>query len=303
MSDFTSGFWEFYIGIMTLLGILACAVLLYGMSTRRVPGGTSETTGHTWDEDLGEYNNPLPRWWVWMFVITIVFSLIYLVLYPGSALFGGTFNWSSSGQYEAEMKAADAQYGPLFQKFASRDIKELAGDAEARAVGQKLFLNHCAQCHASDAGGSRGFPNLTDNDWLYGGEPEAIKASIRDGRNGVMPPLSGAGSEGPRDAAHYVLSLSGRPHDEIRANRGKTIYQSNCFACHGPEGKGNPQLGAPNLTDKIWLHGAAEPSIVETITNGRNSQMPAHKAFLSEAKLHVLAAYVYGLANRVPTGK
>ncbi|MFM9971546.1 MAG: cytochrome-c oxidase, cbb3-type subunit III [Burkholderiales bacterium] len=306
MSDFTSGFWEIYLAVITIVSILACLLLLLGMSSRRVSGGSSETTGHTWDEDLGEYNNPLPRWWMWMFILTIVFSLGYLVLYPGIAIYKGGFDWSSHGQYEEEMTQAEAQFGPLFQKFASREIKDIAYDADARAIGQKLFLNHCAQCHASDGGGSRGFPNLTDRDWLYGGDPATIKVSIADGRNGIMPALGAAlGAEGPRDVAHYVFSLSGRTHDSIRAARGREKFNTTCVACHGAEGKGNPQLGAPNLVDKIWLHGSAEEIVVETIANGRNNMMPAHKEFLSEAKIHLLAAYVYGLANPnpAPAGK
>ncbi len=304
MSDFTSSFWEIYIGAITLVSILACAVLLLGMSSRRVPGGSSETTGHTWDEDLGEYNNPLPRWWMWMFLITIVFSLGYLVMYPGLAFFGGSANWTSTGQYEEEMKQADAQYGPLFQRFASRDITELAKDAEARAVGQKLFLNHCSQCHASDGGGSRGFPNLVDRDWLYGGDPQSIKNSIAEGRNGVMPGFGEAlGAEGPRDVAHYVFSLSGRAHDSIRAARGREKFNTACVACHGADGRGNPALGAPNLIDKIWLHGSAEETVVETIVNGRINTMPAHREFLGEAKVHILAAYVFGLSNPAPAGR
>ena len=298
MSDFTSGFWEIYIGVITIVSIIACLVLLMAMSSRRVAGGTSQTTGHTWDEDLGEYNNPLPRWWMWLFIITIVFGLAYLVLYPGLGLYRGTLNWTSTGEYQEEIKLADAQYGPLFQKFSGRDIKAVANDPEARAIGQKLFLNHCAQCHASDGAGSRGFPNLTDGDWLYGGDPETIKATIANGRNGVMPALGPSlGAEGTRDVAHYVFSLSGHTHDATRAVRGQEKFKSNCAACHGAEGKGNPQLGAPNLSDKIWLHGSSEDQVIATITSGRTSMMPAHKDFLGEAKVHILAAYVYGMAG------
>ena len=304
MNEFTSSFWEIYIGIITIISIIACGVLLFAMSSRRVAGGASETTGHTWDEDLGEYNNPLPRWWLWLFVLTIVFGIVYLVLYPGLGLFRGTLNWSSQSEYQEEIKQADAQYGPLFQKFASVDIKTLAKNPEALAVGQKLFLNHCAQCHASDGGGSRGFPNLTDSDWLYGGEPENIKATIMNGRNGIMPPLGASlGPEVTKDVANYVLSLSGRTHDAARVERGREKFQTMCIACHGAEGKGNTQLGAPNLTDKVWLHGSSEEIVVETITKGRNNVMPAHKDFLGEAKAHILAAYVYGLGSPAALNK
>ncbi|HET7763981.1 MAG TPA: cytochrome-c oxidase, cbb3-type subunit III [Burkholderiales bacterium] len=306
MSDFTSGFWEWYVGVISVVSILACAVLLKSMSTHRV-SGEAETTGHIWDEDLGEYNHPLPQWWIWLFYITIVFSLVYLLLYPGLGSYAGSFKWTSAGQYEAEVKGAEELYGPLYQKFASQDLRALALDPEARAVGQKLFLNHCAQCHGSDAAGGKGFPNLTDHDWLYGGEPETIKASIMNGRNGVMPALGPTlGEPGVLDAANYVLSLSGAKHDPERAARGKQTFSTICSACHGPDAKGNQALGAPNLTDNIWEYGGSLADIVETITKGRGinaltpgqSAMPAHKDSLGEAKVHILAAYVYGLSNR-----
>ena len=304
MSEFTSGFWEIYIGAITIVSILACLVLLVAMSSRRVSGGASQTTGHTWDEDLGEFNNPLPRWWMWLFIITIVFGLVYLALYPGLAMFKGTLNWTSGGEYQDEVKLADAQYGPLFQKFASRDIAELSKDPEARAIGQKLFLNLCSQCHSSDGAGSRGFPNLTDADWLYGGDPQTIKATIAKGRNGIMPALgAGLGPESTKDVVQYVFSLSGRTHDAARAARGPEKFQALCVACHGPEAKGNPQLGSANLTDKVWLHGSSEEQVIETVTKGRNSRMPAHEEFLGNAKVHVLAAYVYGLAGSKSPGQ
>jgi cytochrome c oxidase cbb3-type subunit 3 len=308
MSEFTSGFWEYYVGIITVVSILACAVLLKSMSTRRV-SGEADTTGHTWDGDLGEYNNPLPRWWIWLFYITIAFSLVYLLLYPGLGSYAGSFKWTSAGQYEAEVKSADEMYGPLYEKFAAQDIRQLAADPEARAVGQKLFLNNCAQCHGSDAAGGKGFPNLTDHDWLYGGDPETIKTSIMNGRNGIMPALGPSlGPEGTLDAANYVLSLSGAKHDPTRAARGKQTFATVCAACHGADAKGNQALGAPNLTDNIWLHGGSEAAIVETITKGRGSNaltpgqsaMPAHKDSLGAAKVHILAAYVYGLSNPGP---
>jgi cytochrome c oxidase cbb3-type subunit 3 len=300
MSDFTGSFWDYYVGIITVISIVACAVLLHSMSSRRVPGGT--TTGHTWDEDLGEFNNPLPRWWIWLFYITIVFGVVYLLLYPGLGSYAGSYKWTSAGEYEAEVKQANAQYGPLYEKYAAQDLKQVAADPQARAIGQKLFLNYCAQCHASDGGGGKGFPNLTDRDWLYGGEPETIEASILNGRNGIMPPLGSVlGEEGTKDAAHYVLSLSGRKSDAARAARGKGKF-AVCAACHGADGKGNRQLGAPDLTDRIWLHGSSEATLIETITKGRNNVMPAHKNFLGEAKVHILAAYVYSLSNPQPAG-
>ncbi len=299
MSDFTNEAWSFYIALITVVSIIACAVLLTALTTRRLEKGEEAgTTGHTWDEDLTELNNPLPRWWMWLFYITIIFSLIYLVLYPGLGSFSGYLGWSSTGQFENEVQRADERFGPLYRKFLAQDIKQVAADPDARAIGQKLFLNYCAQCHGSDAGGSRGFPNLRDGDWLYGGEPETIKTSIAEGRSGLMPPQGAVigGDEGAKDVAHYVLSLSGRTHDSLRAHRGKAKFNTICMACHGLDGKGNKQIGAPNLTDNVWLYGGTESAIIETILKGRNGRMPAHKDFLDPAKIHLLAAYVYGLS-------
>ena len=296
MSQFTSVFWDYYIGVISVVSIVACAVFLKTQSVRR--GGETETTGHTWDEDLAEYNNPLPRWWSWLFYLTIVFSLIYLVLYPGLGSWRGALGWTQVKQLDDENARARAAYGPLYDRFAALDVVALSKSPEALAVGQKLFLNQCAQCHASDGGGSRGFPSLADRDWLWGGEPQDIQASIADGRNGVMPPWGAVlGEQGVQDAAHYVMSLSGGAADSIRVARGRELFDKTCVACHGAQGKGNPALGAPDLTDKIWLHGSGEAAISETIARGRTSQMPAHKGQLSEAKIRLLTAYVLSLSK------
>jgi len=298
MNDFTSGFWEIYIAVLTIVSILACAVFLKTQSSRKVPGKVT-TTGHVWDEDLAEWNNPLPNWWRWLFYITIVFAFVYVALYPGLGIFRGGLGWTQVGQYEQEQKRAEATYGPIFAKYAAMDIQQVAADPAAMAIGQNLYLNYCAQCHASDARGSKGFPSLADGDWLYGGDPKAIQQTILNGRNGVMPPLGAAlGPEGTKDVAHYVLSLSGSPADSIRIARGKEKFEQVCAACHGADGKGNQALGAPNLTDKIWLYGPGEASIIETVANGRNNKMPAWKEFLGEQKVHVLAAYIWGLSNK-----
>ena len=297
MSEFVSQFWDLYIAIIALVSIVACAVFLKSQSVRRLPGA-APTTGHLWDEDLAEYNNPLPRWWSWLFYITIVFALAYLVLYPGLGSWRGTLGWSQVGQLEQELAAAEKRFGPLYEKFAAQEIEALAKNPEALAVGQKLFLNSCAQCHASDGGGSRGFPNLTDADWLWGGEPKTIKTSITDGRTAAMPPFGPAlGDEGVKDLAHYVRSLSGLTHDSLRKARGEPVFKQTCAACHGAEGKGNPALGAPNLADRTWLHGSSEPDVIHTITKGRSDQMPAHKDRLSPAQIHLLTAYVYSLSQ------
>lgn len=300
MSQFTSSFWDVYITLVSLVSIIACAVFLKSQSIKRVtPGDTTETSGHIWDEDLQEYNNPLPRWWAWLFYLTILFGLVYLALYPGLGSYPGLLGWTQVKQLEEENARAQAAYGPLFEKFAAQDVPTLAKNAEALAVGEKLFLNHCAQCHASDGGGSRGFPNLTDRDWLWGGTPEAIKASIAEGRTGVMPPFGPVlGEGGVKDVAHYVLTLSGGAHDSIRAARGKEKFTQLCAACHGQDGKGNQALGAPDLTDGIWLHGSGEAAIAEQIAKGRMNQMPAHKDLLSPAKIHILTGYVYSLPGK-----
>ena len=295
MSEFTSEIWDAYVAVASLVSIVACAVLLW---SQNVPAPGAKTTGHVWDEDLAEYNNPLPGWWRWLFYLTIVFSLAYLVLYPGLGSWKGTLGWSQVGQLKEETAQAEKQFGPLYEKFAATEVEALARSPEALAIGQKLFLNTCAQCHASDGGGSRGFPNLTDRDWLYGGDAKSVKASITDGRNGIMPPFGPAlGERSVADVAQYVRSLSGLSSDPLRASFGREVYMQNCIACHGSEGKGNPALGAPNLADKTWLHGSEQRRVAETIARGRNNQMPAHKGLLTEAKIHLLTAYVLSLSQ------
>ena len=304
MSDFTSDFWSAYVAILTLASIVACGFLLYMMGRMRVAkpkqGSAPDTTGHVWDEDLREYNNPLPRWWMGLFYITIVFGIGYVVLYPGLGSYAGVLGWTSRGEYAEEQKQAAEKYGPLFDKYAKQDLLAIAADPQALDMGQRLFLNNCSQCHGSDAQGGKGFPNLTDKDWLYGGDPQAIKTSITEGRNGVMPPwgqvLSG---DEIKDVTYYVLSLSGFPATSVQISSGKKVFMNTCAACHGADAKGNPALGAPNLSDNIWLHGGSIAAVTETITKGRNSHMPMHKDLLDEAKINLLASYVYRLSNDV----
>lgn len=299
MADFVSDFWSYYVAILVLASVAGCAVLLWIMTTRKLaPGEQVDTTGHLWDEDLSEWNHPLPNWWRWLFYLTIVFALAYLLVYPGLGAFQGKFGWSSKGEYQDEVKGAEQKYGPLYNKFLQQDLKTVASDPEAREMGQRLFLNYCSQCHGSDAQGGRGFPNLRDGDWLYGGESDAIRASVLNGRNGVMPAQEVAlGEQGVKNMVHYVLSLSGRTHDAQAAAVAKEKFTTICAACHGPDGKGNPAIGAPNLTDKVWLYGGSEEIIAQTISKGRAGVMPPWKDFLGEAKVHVLAAYVYGLSQ------
>jgi len=299
MADFTHGFWDLYIAILTLLSIAGCGILLWSQATHKIqPGMPADgTTGHVWDDDLTELNTPLPRWWMWLFYITIVFALAYLVLYPGLGSYAGKLGWKSSGQYQAELGKAKADYGPLFAGFAKQDLETVAANPQAHAIGERLFMTYCAQCHGSDARGNKGFPDLTDKDWLYGGAPSVIKATIMKGRNGVMPPMGAVvGSDGDiENVAHYVKSLSGSPSDPIKASIGKAKFGA-CMACHNAGGIGNQAMGAPNLSDKIWLHGGSVETIMETVRKGRNSTMPAFEEFLGEDKVHVLAAYVWSLS-------
>jgi cytochrome c oxidase cbb3-type subunit 3 len=301
MSDFVSGFWNVYVALLSLVSIVGCGVFLWSQGKAKAnAAGETGTTGHVWDETLQEYNHPLPRWWSWLFYITVFFSLGYLAVYPGLGSYEGAFKWSSRGQYEGEMKQADAQYTPIFAKFQGQDIKAVAADPEAKKMGERLFQTYCAQCHGSDARGAKGFPSLADKDWLWGGEPEQIKASILDGRQGVMPPHAQLGAETVKDLAHYVRSIAAGnlAHDAARAARGKEAFNTaGCVGCHGPDAKGMQAVGAPNLTDSIWLYGSSEAVIVETISKGRSNKMPAHRDFLGEAKSHLLAAYVFGLSQ------
>jgi cytochrome c oxidase cbb3-type subunit 3 len=274
-----------------------CLVLL-GIASRRKVMASDNTTGHVWDEDLVELNNPLPRWWMWLFVITVVFAAVYLAFYPGLGTNKGSLGWTSVGQYEAEQDKARAAMVPVYAKFTAMKAEQLAQDTTAMGIGGRLFLNNCAQCHGSDGRGSKGFPNLTDTDWLGAGTPDYIEKTIAEGRQGMMPPMAaGVGSaEDVKNVANYVLSLSGSAHNSAAAQLGKEKFVV-CAACHGPDGKGNPALGAPNLTDKIWLHGWGEAAVVAMVTNGKVNVMPAQGRLLTPDQIHVLAAYVWNLSQ------
>jgi len=297
MSDFFHNGWSIYIAIATVLSLVACLALLMIAARRRVMANDN-TTGHVWDEDLRELNNPLPRWWMWLFVFTIVFAAVYLAFYPGLGSAPGRLDWTSTGEYRAEQAKAVADAAPLFASFAAKPAEELARNPQAMAIGERLFANNCATCHGADARGSKGFPNLTDRDWLYGGTPEKIVESITKGRKGSMPPLAAVVGtpEDVRNVANYVLSLSDSPYNSIAASQGRAKF-TVCAACHGVDGKGNPALGAPNLTDKVWLHGWGEDAIVAMVTQGKNSVMPAHESRFTPEQIHVLAAYVWSLSN------
>lgn len=299
MSDFTSNFWPVFITAISLLGIFGCALLLWRTSKVKVETGPDGTNGHVWDEDLREMNNPLPRWWVGMFILTIIFALFYLSAYPGLGSYAGKLGWTQNGQYDQEMADANKALEPLYAKYTAMTAEDLAKNADAKAIGERLFMNNCSQCHGSDAKGSRGFPNLADQDWIHGGSPEKIKETITGGRIGMMPPMAAAvgNAEDVKNVANYVLSLSGSMHDSGRAGLGKEKFTA-CAACHGADGKGNQAIGAPNLSDRIWLHGAGEAAIIKRINEGKINQMPAQAGRLTDAQIHVVAAYVYGLSNK-----
>lgn len=297
MSDFVSDTWHYYVAGLVILSLLFCIWILASNITRRVKGPV-DLCDHVWDGDLQEYNNPLPRWWMWLFWLTIIFGCVYFVLYPGLGNFPGKFGWSAVSQYKAEVAKEDAVVQPIYDKYMKQDLLAVAADPDAQAMGQRLFLTYCAQCHGSDARGAKGFPNLTDGDWLHGGEPATVQTTIAEGRIGAMPPFGPTlGADAVKDVANYVRSLSGLANDSLRAQRGKQTFMTVCAACHGPEGKGNVALGAPNLTDKVWLWGSSESTIIETVTHGRTNQMPAWGERLGKDKVHLLAAYVLSLSH------
>ena len=299
MADFTSGFWQWYIFILVTLSFAGVIALVLWMSKGALkPGEKAKPMGHVWDDDLQELSNPMPKWWLNLFYITLVFSAIYLLLYPGLGVYQGALKWSQLGQYETEMKQANEHYGPLFEKFRSEDVRALAVNKDALMIGERLYMTYCTNCHGSDAHGGIGFPNLTDKDWMYGGSPDSIKASIANGRMGVMPAWGQVlGQEGVFNVAAYVQSLSGRSVNEDAALAGKAKFTQNCAACHGADGKGNQAIGAPNLTDNIWLYGGTQQAILKSISNGIQGRMPPHGEFLGDAKVHLLTSYVYSLSQ------
>jgi len=299
MGDFIGDFWGYYIAAVALVGIVYCVWLLFTQRAwlgKTVPGGVANLD-HVWDGDLSELNHPVPRWWTVFYLLLCVFGLAYLVLYPGLGSFKGVLNYSSADAVrQAQMEHA-ARIAPVYARFAAMSIENIAGDEQARQIGQRLFLNNCAQCHGSDARGAPGFPNLTDRDWLHGGAPEQILHSITHGRVGIMPPWSAAIKPAEAvDIANYVRSLSGLASDALRTVRGKRGYDLYCVACHGADGTGNTALGAPNLSDSVWLYGSSEATIVDIILNGRQNEMPAQAQLLSEEQIRVLAAWVWGLS-------
>jgi len=288
------------VALVVLLNIAAMLALLVGLRRHRGESATTtETTGHVWDGDLRELNNPLPRWWLWLFVITIVFGLAYLVWYPGLGNFAGTSGWSSQRQFQEQSQQADRVLQQTFKPFEGQTVAALASNADALRIGRNLFVNNCATCHGSDGRGAPGFPNLTDKDWLWGGTPESIVTSISGGRTSTMPAWRDAlgGDSGVEDVLRYVMSLSGRELPAGDLANGQAKFQTICSACHGVDGRGNQQLGAPNLTDRIWLNGGSVIAVRESIANGRHGEMPAHLERLGATRVNLLAAYVVSLGR------
>jgi cytochrome c oxidase cbb3-type subunit 3 len=292
-----SAFWSWFIIVLTVANIVGCVWLLQAQS--RLPAGHSDkdTTGHVWDHDLTEYNKPMPRWWLILFWLTAIFGAVYLAIYPGLGTFSGTQGWTQAGQYEQEKADAEARYGNVFRAFADIPLADLARNPDAVRLGRNLFLNNCATCHGSDARGARGFPNLTDKAWIYGGSPETIELSIAKGRTGAMPALGAAlGETGTAEVAAYVWSLSHPGTGEAAAiASGAQKFQLFCAACHGAEAKGNPALGAPDLTDADWLHVTSLADVSDVIMKGRVNQMPAQENTLGADRIRVLVAYVLSL--------
>ncbi|OZG73735.1 cytochrome-c oxidase, cbb3-type subunit III [Hahella sp. CCB-MM4] len=295
-----NSFWTGWISFIVLGSIFGCAWLLWATrKSQKFHTETEETMGHSFD-GIEEYDNPMPKWWLYLFMATIVFGLFYLFLYPGLGSYKGYLGWSSAGQWENEVADAKAIYDPLYAELAATPIEELVKNEDAITMGKRLFLNNCAVCHGSAAHGGFGFPNLTDNDWLYGGAPEKIKETITNGRNAAMPAWEAiVGTEGVTELANYVRSLSGQQNiDAEKAEAGAKLFQANCVACHGTDAKGNQAVGAPNLTDSTWLYGGTQQAVEMTLKSGRNGVMPTFKKTLGDERIHLVATYVYSLSKQ-----
>ncbi len=289
-----TSFWSMWIIVLTTITIGGITWILFA-NRKRESQTTEKTTGHVYD-GIEEYDNPLPAWWFYMFVLTIVWGVGYLVIYPGMGNFPGIIGWTQIEQHDREVAAADEKYRAMRDRYLALPVEEIASDPAVRKMGMRMFGNNCAQCHGGDAKGSYGFPNLTDNDWIYGGDPDTIKATLVNGRQAAMPAWGSIlGDQGIAEVTQYVLSLNGRDADETMTAAGEKHFQTYCVACHGADGAGNPALGAPNLVNGIWLYGGTQEQIAHSLRAGRNGQMPAFKDTLSEDKIHILTAYVYGL--------
>ncbi|MEH6581952.1 MAG: cytochrome-c oxidase, cbb3-type subunit III [Halioglobus sp.] len=292
-----TSFWSNWIIILTAISIIGITWILLA-NRKTTDRETENTTGHVYD-GIEEYDNPLPAWWFYMFIITIVWGVGYLVAYPGMGNFAGVLGWTQEGQHEAQVSKADEKFREMRDKYLALPVEEIAIDPVVRKMGQRMFGNNCAQCHGADAKGRYGFPNLTDGDWIFGGTAEAIKSSITNGRQAAMPAWGTViGDAGVTEVTEYVLSLNGRESSADKTAAGEKVYSTYCVACHGAEGKGNPLMGAPNLTNGIWLYGGTQTQIAHSVRAGRNGVMPAHGRLLSEDKIHIITAYVYGLSQK-----
>ena len=298
MSDFFNSGWSIWVAAVALLGVVFCLWLLYTQRAWLKKDVEDVDTGHVWDGNITELNTSVPLWWTVMYVGLCVVGLTYWVLYPGLGSYKGVLNYSTAAQVKADQEAMQRRIQPVYDAYRAMSIPEIAEDQAGLQIGQRLFLNNCAQCHGSDAQGARSFPNLTDSHWLYGGEPEQIEHTIREGRHGMMPAWNSVVTPAQAsDIAQYVRSLSGLAADQLQVVRGKRGFDATCVACHGAEGKGNTALGAPDLTANVWLYGSSEASIVQTILNGRENQMPAQKGILTDDQIRMLTAWVWGLSN------
>ena len=291
--------WSWFIIILTVVTILALCWLLFTTARPTAEDQSDntevETTGHVWDDDLRELNNPLPQWWLMLFIITILMAIAYLVWYPGLGNFKGMLGWTQTNQFEAEYAEMEERQKQALEKFVDMEIPALTKEPMAMKTAASLFSNNCAVCHGSSGKGASGFPNLADNDWLYGGKPEQIQQSIAKGRAGVMPNL-GLPEESVVQLSHYVQGLSGQKVDAALAAKGKGLF-ATCAACHGAEAKGNQMLGAPNLTDNTWLYGGSLDMIQEVLRTGKQGQMPAHETLLTALEIRLLTAYVTSLSR------
>jgi cytochrome c oxidase cbb3-type subunit III len=305
MTDFTNEFWPWYIGVISVVSILACGLLLWiaGKTTTKVGADKNNdgTTGHVWDEDLRELNNPLPLWWMGLFVTTIIFSIVYLLAYPGLGSFTGLLGWTQVKEHAQDVKALAAQQAPLYEKYSAQTVEALSQDPQALKLGERLFTNNCALCHGSEGRGSKSYPNLTNPNsaWLGARDSAHIVKTVTEGRIGVMPPMAAAVGDDEKigELSQYILSLSGSTHDAKKAARGSAAF-ATCAACHGADGKGNKVLGAPNLTDSYWLYGTGEEAIKQSILKGRNNVMPSQAGKLSPEQIRIVSAYVLSLGPK-----
>ena len=289
-----ASFWSYWIIILTTVTIVGITWILFA-NRKREQQSTEKTTGHVYD-GIEEFDNPLPAWWFYMFVITIVWGVGYLIVYPGMGNFAGAIGWTQVGQYDKEVAKAEEKYRHVRDRYLALPIAEIADDPAVRKMGMRMFANNCAQCHGADAGGAYGFPNLRDDDWIYGGDPDTIEATLVNGRQAAMPAWGSIiGDDGVADVTQYILGLNGRDVDEAKAASGATVFATYCVACHTADATGNPAVGAPNLTNGVWLYGGSAEQIAQTVRAGRNGKMPSFKDTLSEDKIHILTAYVYGL--------